>query len=90
MKSHPNHSDQLIMNRNGGKLHRALVFDSDMHPREWRTRCAWHFGGPHTLFEAIQKEPDEPSYCLKRFPEHRKHNNSSASESSDSESTSSA
>ena len=86
----PKPSDQLIMNRNGGKLRRALVFDSDMHPREWRTRCAWHFGGPHTLFEAIQKEPDEPSYCLKCFPEHRKHNNSSASESSDSESTSSA
>ena len=55
--------------QNGGKLHRALTFGDNFHPREWKTRCAWHFGGPHTLYEALREIPEQASFCFKCFPE---------------------
>lgn len=87
----PSDQWQWIRNRNGGKLHRALLFGDTFHPREWKTRCAWHFRGPHTLFEALRELPDNPSYCFKCFPEQKESRTSSDSSSnSDSGSSSSA
>eukprot|EP00435_Cladocopium_sp_Y103_P051935 s1011_g16.t1 len=58
----PTPADQMIQNRNGGKIHRAMIFGEDTHPRDWKTRCAWHFGGAHTLFDHITSVPDDPSF----------------------------
>jgi len=87
----PQQTDQWIRNQNGGKLHRALIFGDNFHPREWKTRCAWHFGGPHTLYEALREIPEQASFCFKCFPEKKESPETSDSSShSDSDSTSSA
>ena len=88
----PKLSDPAILNKNSNKTHRALVYGDDFHPKEWKTRCAWHFGQRHTDYEVVPLPENDQRCCLKCFPEFRdqKPNNSkSDSESSDSSSSSS-
>ena len=85
----PKPSDVIIRNCNGGKIHRALDYDELTHPKEWRTRCSWHFGLHHTSFEIIDEHPSDKTCCLKCFPELKSQTKSSTSGSStDSSSTS--
>ena len=79
----PKPTDAFIHNTSGGKVHRALVYADDIHPREWKTRCAWHFGGQHTMYEVTKVTPNEKTACRKCFPEFR----SAVHEGSDSSST---
>eukprot|EP00435_Cladocopium_sp_Y103_P052295 s1434_g16.t1 len=67
----PRPTDVNILNTNGGKVHRTLVFGDAFHPREWKTRCSWHFGGPHTTYEVLEGAPSASEACRKCFPELR-------------------
>ena len=67
----PKSTDAAIRNRNGGKIHRALVHGDDIHPRDWKTRCSWKFGNSHTLFDVVPI-PDSSTHCCRKcFPEFR-------------------
>ena len=84
----PKITDPIVINLNGGKTHRSLVYGDDFHPKEWRTRCAWRFGGPHTNFEISSDLPDPKVACRKCFPELKSQAASSSSGSSSSSSKS--
>eukprot|EP00435_Cladocopium_sp_Y103_P019156 s2849_g4.t1 len=87
----PKPADKAIINENGNKVHRALVYGDDIHPREWKTRCGWHFGGPHTVFRAVPDPPDDRQCCRKCYPKLRQPEaQESATDSSNSSSTSSS
>lgn len=85
----PATEDRLVRNRNtGGKVHLTLDMNSDSHPREWRTRCAWRFALHETDFEFVSAAPESVK-CRKCFPElrHRQRSQSSSSSSSSSASS---
>eukprot|EP00435_Cladocopium_sp_Y103_P032253 s2001_g8.t1 len=87
----PKPTDVNIVNTSGGKVHRTMIFGDDFHPREWKTRCAWHFGGPHTTYMVSAEAPSAGEACKKCFPEFRhqaQDNSSSASTESDNSSSS--
>ena len=86
----PLSSSEFIRNSNGGgKVHRVLDKDELQHPRNWRTRCGWHFARDHThhswLSAAEVENVTSKSKCHKCFPElaARPSSSSSSSDSSD-------
>ena len=83
----PRPSDPIIVNLNGGKTHRTLLYGDEFHPKEWKTRCAWKFGGPHTNFELSNAMPDAKVACRKCFPELRHQLQSSSSSGTSSSSS---
>ena len=82
----PKPTDAFILNTTaaGGKVHRALIYGTDIHPREWKTRCSWHFGGSHTFFSTLAEQPSAKDACRKCFPKFRTSKKSSSSSSSSS------
>ena len=84
----PKPTDTAIRNRNGGKIHRTLIHDEAIHPKDWRTRCSWKFGGPHTLFDIVPMPSSGNLCCMKCFPEFRASRKSESSSDSDSSSSS--
>ena len=86
--SHKAFAERFVRNKNiGGKIHTALHFMPDSHPREWRTKCAWRFALHETDYEFVDS-PGKFSKCLKCFPG-SKHKSSSSSDSSSSTSSAS-
>ena len=81
----PKASDVAVRNLNGGKIHRSLNHGEAYHPREWRTRCSWHFGSSHTTYEFVPLPKDGRHCCKKCFPEFKAatgHDDSQSSSSS--------
>ena len=60
----PKASDPAMQNLNWGKVHRTLIYGDDYHPKEWKTRCAWHFGGTHTCYQIVDI-PKTSNNCCK-------------------------
>lgn len=79
---------EMVRNRSyGGKVHITFDRDPNHHPREWRTKCAWHFARNTTDYEFVENCPDEVK-CRRCFPEMKglgKSSSSSSSSSSDSD-----
>ena len=87
----PKPTDVSIQNLNGNKIHRSLVYSEEIHPREWKTRCGWHFGGAHTAFSTIDTPKTGQFCCRNCFPEFAQATKkSSGSSSSSSQSSSSS
>ena len=63
----PRADDPIIANPNEGKDYRSLLYGKGFHPKEWRTRCAWRFGGQHTSFELSDSLPTPKMACRKCF-----------------------
>ena len=85
----PKPTDVAIVNNASNKIHRALVYGEEFHPRHWKTRCSWHFRNNHTDFSVVEMPKQGWNCCLKCFPEFRANTAKTFSESSDSPSTSS-
>ena len=76
----------MVRNRmTGGKVHITFDRDNEHHPRERRTKCAWHFARNSTDYEFVEQCEDSLK-CRRCFPEmkHAKRSSSSTSSSSSS------
>ena len=48
-------------------IYDALMWDVQVLPREWRSRCGWTFGMSNVTFDA--HPPASWSYCVRCFPQ---------------------
>ena len=86
----PETTDPAIQNMNGGKVHRSLVYGATFHPKDWKTRCAWHFGGTHTCYRIVEVPKSGKHCCKKCFPEFKAAHAASSNSSDESRSSSSS
>ena len=69
-------SEPWVLNTNpAGKIHRALIWDKEVNPKSWRTRCGWNFAvrsADYTMYDSSLGGPDHATKCRKCFPEFSK------------------